>query len=192
MRTVTWDLAGQVSACVDRLHALSRRRGTTGCRQRGGKVLCVQQHPYVHVIGSLAFESLLKILREGKGGNLVTLIWRDISLNPSRTDMLLLDTTAALSSNLWPGGCAACDDNFGPNHHFFYSLHFFMITLPKTPAIQHAKIKNKKNKSNLCSCKMLLIPNLNSLFMYNFVCVLPLCEIHGPLWVLTCSLLSRL
>lgn len=55
-----------------------------------------------------------------EGGNLVTLIWRDISLNPSRTDMLLLDTTAALSAYLWPGGCAACDDNFGPNHHFFF------------------------------------------------------------------------
>lgn len=46
-----------------RFRALSGRRGTTGCRQRVGegrqgrrrKVLCVQQHPYVRVIGSLAF-----------------------------------------------------------------------------------------------------------------------------------------
>lgn len=64
------DLAGQVSsACMDRLHALSSRRGTTGCRQRG-KVLCVQQHPYVQVIGSLAFESLFKILEGVDLGNL--------------------------------------------------------------------------------------------------------------------------
>lgn len=49
-----------------------RLHGQTSCPQRserhhwlqteGGKVLCVQQHPYVQVIGSLAFASLFKIL----------------------------------------------------------------------------------------------------------------------------------
>lgn len=52
-----------------RFRALSGRRGTTGCRQRvgkgrrgrRGKVLCVQQHPYVRVIGSLAFFSRVTV-----------------------------------------------------------------------------------------------------------------------------------
>lgn len=84
---------------MDRLHALSSRRGTTGCRQRGKCSVCNNIHMF-RVIGSLAFESLLKTLRGGGGGgggwgNIVTLNCPDLSLNPSRTDMLLLDTTAA-------------------------------------------------------------------------------------------------
>lgn len=59
---------------MDRLHALSSRRGITGCRQRG-KCSVYNNIHYVDMIGSLAFESLLKILwgRKGKG-SLVTLI----------------------------------------------------------------------------------------------------------------------
>lgn len=49
---------------MDRLHALTSRRHHW--LQTEGKVPCVRQHPYVQVIGSLAFESLLKIL-QGRG-----------------------------------------------------------------------------------------------------------------------------
>lgn len=153
MRTVTWDLAGQVSACIDRLHALSSRRGTAGCRQRG-KVLCVQQHPYVLVIGSLAFESLFKILGGTLGQEPCDFMW--YQSESSRTDMLLLDTTATVPAavtlsfdlqQMTTGRLSAARD---------YNLAVILIalcsiTLPKTPAIQHAKIKNK---SIWCSCKI--------------------------------------
>lgn len=58
------DLAGQAKACVDRLHALTSGGGEAplAADRVGGKVLCVQQHPSVQVIDSLAFESPLALL----------------------------------------------------------------------------------------------------------------------------------
>lgn len=80
----------------------------------------------------------------GEGGNLVTLIERDHSLNLSRTDTLLLDTTVALST------FDLCFKQFSAQ--IIIAVFFFSsITLPKTPAIQHAEIKNK---SNWCPCKI--------------------------------------
>lgn len=72
-----------------------RLHGQTSCPQHErhhwlqteGKVLRVQQHPHVRVIGSLAFESVLKILQKQGAKS-------DHSLNLSGNDALLLDTTA--------------------------------------------------------------------------------------------------
>lgn len=72
--------------------------------REGGKVLCVQQHPYVQVIGSLAFESLLKILQVGGGVNLTSV---------SRTNVLHFDATASQSDVV----NSATGNNFGSNYN---------------------------------------------------------------------------
>lgn len=66
------DLAGQAKACVDRLLALTSGDGEAplAADRVGGKVLCVQQHPSVQVIDSLALESPLAMLHwVGVGGS---------------------------------------------------------------------------------------------------------------------------
>lgn len=146
MRTVTWELAGQASACMDRLCALSSRRGTTGCRQRGKCSVCNN----IHMFRWLVLWLLSHCWRYfgGKSCDVIS-VW----IPPELTCFSL---TAALSAvvnlpfDLRPdshGRLCSVRLQFWPQSQ----LQFFSITLPKTPAIQHAKLKNK---SNWCSCKI--------------------------------------
>jgi len=130
MRTVKRDLAGQVSVCIDRLHALSSMRGIARCRQRG-KVLCVQQHPYVWVISSLAFESPLEIL-QGEILSGVVPVWIPVELTCFSSTPQLLCCKSNWIKSFWPKNL---------------SCSFCSVAVPKTPAIQHAKIENEHSMS---------------------------------------------
>lgn len=84
------DLAGQAKACVDRLRALTSGGGEAplAADRVGGKVLCVQQHPSVQVIDSLALESPLAMLHWVGWGDITR---PDCSLDPSRYEVFLLN-----------------------------------------------------------------------------------------------------
>lgn len=132
MRTVKWDLAGHVSACMDRLHALSMR-GTTGCRQRGKCSVCNN----IYMFGWLVLWLLSQCWRyfKNRGLNRIT-VW----ISP---EMTRFSSTPQLSLSVLKSDFRFSSLTILAQILVSVCLFFILITLPKTPAIQDVKIKNK-------------------------------------------------